>query len=667
MFDVTSWKLSNGKIILAYDLGGHQAYYYTSHFLHYNCSQNVVLLCQALGSERYDVTFQWLQATLTRSPECFIIPVLTKADEVPTAQISSCVTKFTTELKHFLENEIYVVEKVYADSKDCEDEDFVTSKLENYKTLNREFESRLFVTSVMVDHPCFDNVAKLCQRIEKHSEQTKYHIEMPKVYEEFYCQLGKIGTVVEERRKVEQSTLKLNEGKIGPELIPSVIHGKVKSEKAKGHNIFTETGSEIEAVNKSEIYSDETISTAHQSSVVLVYSRSQVKKHLDYANNIAGEKLEQLQREGKIILFDEAAKLYEKISKKYPGSCGDVKECLKQFHSYGLCLWFQGHPKIEKIVFNNFSFFEDLLSSLFHHKALDMSFSDLNIDLRRQLFDNAEEIFQGTIKRLREKGLVSKKMFKVLLHQINFEEEVDTVIKLLEILDIGHHYHAGNEPLIFVPYFVDQMETPNEVKKKFPHVLVCSKNEFALRFQLKGNIPSTFWHHLCVKLMDHLHDPLNMQPPVVFRNGLWVVVDKLYLLVYFTGNIVHVVIRGKATSDNVLRAWELTGVICHKIETLIKISWPGLSARILLDCDNCDTHKWPLVEILQSKNNKIFAGCDADKTKRIPSLLVAPPSEGMFSRLFIYAITGIWMFLLIITWPHFIHFGTCVVISHNKM
>ena len=632
MFDVISWNLRNGKVILTYDLGGHDAYYYTSHFLHYNCSQNVVLLCQALSSERYDVSFQWLQATLTRSPECFVVPVLTKADEVPHEQISYYESRFTAKLKQFLQDEIHIVENVYADSKDCEDEDFVTTKLENYKSLYSEFQSRLFVTSVIEGHPCFRNVLKLCKYIEELSEQDKYHIEVPKVYEDFYCQLGKVGTVVEKKEKVEPKKTELEETKVGPELIPSVIHVTVASEKTddKESETVTEAGEQTEIANKSDVLSVETISTAHHSSVAMTVSKPQAKEHLCRETKIAANKLEQLQNEGKIILFDEAAKLYEAISKKYPGSCGDVKECLKQFHSYGLSLWFQGHPYIEKIVFNNFSFLKDILSSLFHHEALKMSFSDLELGLRNQLFDNIEENFVATVKRVSRRGLVSEKMLKILLHQRNFDEEVDTVMELLRILDIGHYHHAGNEPLLFVPYFVDQKEMPDEIKRQMPRLGVCSKNEFALSFKLTGNIPSTFWHHLCVKLMEYLHDPSETQQQLVFRNGLWVIVDNIYLLVHFMGKAVQVVIRGKAESNNVQRVWKLTDFICHKMVTQIKISWPGLAARLTLDCNNCNIHQWLLVKMLETKNDAIFVGCEADSVKQIPSLLVRPPSEGMF-------------------------------------
>ena len=632
VFDVTSWNLRNGKIIMVYDLGGHNAYYYTSQFLHYNCSQNVVFLCQALGSERYDVSFQWLQATLTRSPECFVIPVLTKADEVPLAKISSFASKFTRELKQFLEDEIHVMEKVCADSKDCEDEDFVKSKLENYKTLHSELESRLFVTSMMEDHPCFDNVAKLCKYIEELSEKDKYHIEMLKVHEEFYCQLGKIGTVVGKKRELEPHTVKLGFRKIGPELIPSVTDVTVKpvEKEDEGSQISAKAGVQTEGVNEGEVFSDETISTAHHSSDVMTLSKPQVQNSLDYVTGIDGEKLKQLQREGKIILFDEAAELYEKISKKYPGSCGDVRECLKQFHSHGLCLWFQGHPLVEKIVFNNLSFFKDLLSSLFHHKALTMSFSELDVGLKSQLFDDVEENFLATLKRVSRKGLVSKKMLMILLHQNKFDEEVDTVMELLQQLDIGHHHCAGDEPLLFVPFFVDQNEIPDDIKRILPHLEVCSRNEFALSYQLKGYIPSTFWHHLSVKLMHHLPDPSDTQQQTVFRNGLWVIVDGLYLLVHFTRNIVKVVIRGKTESDSVHSVWKWTRIICNKIVTLIQISWPGLVPRIMLDCNNCKTHQWFLIKMLKEENDDIYVRCDGDLLKQVPSLLVRPPSKGMF-------------------------------------
>ena len=656
VFDVTSWKLRNGKVILTYDLGGHDAYYYTSQFLHYNCSQNVVLLCQALASEKYDVSFQWLQATLSRSPECFVIPVLTKADDVPHAQISSCVRKFTTELKQLLENEIKVMKKVCGDSK--------AAKLENYNTLHSEFESRLFVTSVKKDHPCLNNVENLCKYIEELSEKDKYHIEMPKVYEEFYCQLGKIGTVVEERRTLEPSTIDMDEIKIGPELIPSVTHAMVNSEQKvdEGYEVSPEDSVQIEAVNKSEVLSEETISTEHQSSVPMTLSKPRKNDNLDNKTNIAGEKLEQLQREGKIILFDEAAKLYEKISKKYSGSCGDVKECLKQFHSYGLCLWFQGHPRVEKIIFNNFSFFKDLLSSLFHHKALSLPFSELDVGLKSLLFDNFEGKYKQTVERVSRRGLISKKMLKILLHQRKFDQDVDTVMELLQILDIGHYHQAGDEPLLFVPYFVDLNEIPNEIKKKSSHLGICSKNEFALSFQLTDNVPSTFWHHLCVKLMDHLHDPSETQQQFVFRNGLWVTVDNLYLLVRFTRNIVKVVIRGKAKSDSVLSIWKWTSIICHKIVTLIKISWPGLVPEIMLDCSNCNTHQWLLMEMFEEKNNDISVRCDADLLKRIPSLLVRPPSEGMFVGHWKNTMRVIEIIFLILALVHYNNLSICVYI-----
>ena len=651
VFEVKSWNLTSGKVVLAYDLGGHDAYYYTSQFLHFNCSQNVVLLCQALGSDKHDISFHWLQATLTRSPECMVIPVLTKADEVIIDEIPEKVYKFTTNLNQFLKHEIDILEKVHNDSKGCEDESFNLHKLVTYQTLLNQFENRLFVISVKEGHPNFENVLSLSKFIEELSKQEKYQVEIPKLYTEFYQDLGKMGAVVEVKAKKKPAEKERKRGRL---FIESAKEMKTKFEKKEeeeesvttmeeenGENKIEEMGNGGEEIGKTERTE---VNTLQKESATINHTCTSNKEsyfalNRQSSNLVDGHsgKLEQLQKEGKILLFTEAAKIFDKLSKKYPGSCEDLKMCLKQFHSYGLCLWFQGHPHIENIIFNHLGFFKDLLSSVFHHESLSLSFSELDKNLRKQLFDDVEERFLDCLHRVCERGLFSKAMLKVLLYQRHFDEEVESVMQLFQQLHIAHCHSAGEQQFLFIPYFVDKIEIPEDIKKILPKLGVCSKDELALNFQLKGNIPSTFWHHLCVNLMDELYDPSETQQQIVFKNGIWAQVDSLWLFVQLTGNILQVIIRGRTECDDVGRVWELTDRICKIIRNLIKISWPGLAARFSLDCGDChlgtsDVHKihqLQLIKMLETDNNDIYVGCKVDKCKQIPSLLVRHPSKGM--------------------------------------
>ena len=631
-------------MVLVYDLGGHDAYYYTSQFLHHNCSQNVVFLCQALGSNRYDVSHKWLQATLTRSPECIVIPVLTKADEVPFEEIPERVGKFTASMKLFLDKEIDILEMVQSYSKDSEDETHNQCKLETYQTLHTEFENRLFVISVKADHPCFEDTVKLTNYITNLSEQEKYQVQVPKLYEEFYRELGKIGAVIQVPAKINPTE---DENKISkPKFIESSFPLTRKDEAYKNQK----RTSTVVVQNRGQT-KDEKIDNCKQQMTFDRESKSfqecsssnndfQLTRQSSSSPEICSVKLQQLQKEGKIILFNEAEKIFKTISEKYPGSCEDVNVCLKQFHSYGLCLWFQGHPHIERIIFNHFGFFKDLLSTVFHHEALELSFNDLHKDIRRQLFDNIEEKFIDCVQKVSDQGLVSKEILKVMLHRRHFDEEVETIIQLFQQLHIAHCHSAGTEPLLFIPYFVDQKEMPDRIKSMLPKLSVCSKDELALNFQLKGNIPSTFWHHLCVLLLDELYDPSGTQERIVFKNGLWAQVDSLRLFVQLLGNILKVVIRGKADHKDVHKVWNLTDCIRKILINLIKISWPGLAARLLLDCGDCwlekldvhRIHQWLLVKMLETENDVKYVGCRMNTGKPIPSLLVRPPSKGIYCK-----------------------------------
>ena len=570
VFEVKSWNLRNGKVVLAFDLGGHDAYYYTSQFLHSNCSQNVIFLCQALGSDKYDVSFQWLQATLTRSPECMIIPVLTKADEVPHDRISERVHKFTKMLKQFLEIEIEILEKVHSDSKGCEDELSNLHKLETYQTLLMQFDKRLFVTSVKKDHPNFENVGKLSKYIEELSKEQQYQIEIPKLYEEFYRELGKMGAIVEVKN-ITKPNDECGDCITEPKFIQSNMEIKrndepiTQAEERRGESNFEKRQSEepeIRVTNDTEVNPLQRCSAPIETHETNPRSDLELKRQLRSPAYTASVELETLQREGKIILFAEAVKLFEEISKKYPGSCEDVKMCLSRFHSYGLCLWFQGHPHIENIIFNHFGFFKDLLTSIFHHEALNLSFSELDKGLRRQLFDDVEDKFVDCVQKVSDQGLVSKTMLKIMLYQRQFNEDVESIMQLFQQLHIAHLHTAGEESFLFIPYFVDKKEIPSDIRNNLPKLGVCSKDELALNFQLKGNIPSTFWHHLCVKLMDELHDPTGTQQRIVFKNGLWAQVDRLWLFVMLSGDILKVTIRGKAEYNDIHNVWDLTDCIC---------------------------------------------------------------------------------------------------------
>ena len=652
VFEVKSWNLRNGKVVLAFDLGGHDAYYYTSQFLHFNCSQNVIFLCQALGSDKYDVSFQWLQSTLTRSPECMIIPVLTKADEIPLEEISERVCNFTKMLKQFLEKEIDILEKVHNDSKGCEDELSNLHKLETYQTLLIQFDKRLFVISVKKDHPYFENVGKLSKYIEELSKEQKYQIEIPKLYEEFYRELGKMGTVVEVKN-IRKPNEEGDDYVTEPRFIQSTM--EMRNDETKGDQNIANTHDQentgednFEKVKGKEqeirFTSDTEVNPLQRYSAPIQTHKSNTRPDLELQRqqssptDTGSAKLEQLQREGKILLFTEAVKIFEEISKKYPGSCADVKLCLSQFHSYGLCLWFQGHPHIEKIIFNHFGFFKDLLTSVFHHETLNLPFSELDKDLRRQLFEDVEYRYIDCVHRVINQGLVSKAMLKILLYQRDFHEDVETVMMLFQQLHIAHFHTAGKELFLFIPYFVDRKEIPSDIKKILPKLVVCSKDELALNFQLKGNIPSTFWHHLCVNLMNELHDPSETQLRIVFQNGMWAQVDSLWLLVMLSGNILKVTIRGKTEYVDVHKIWNLTYRICNILRNLIKTSWPGLAASISLDCTDCQLrkedvkriHQLLLLKMLETDNDSIYVGCQMDIVKQIPSLFVRPPSKGNF-------------------------------------
>ena len=636
--------------MLAYDLGGHDAYYYTSQFLHYNCSQNVVFLCQALGSDKYEVSFQWLQATMTRSPECLVIPVLTKADEVPVGNISDRKEKFTTEMKQFLDKEIIILDKVHKYSKGSKDETDNRCKLETYRTFLNEFEERLFVISVKQNCPQFDNVEKLCTYIEGLTNQENYQVEIPKLYEEFYRVLGKMGAVLEVKsesteQKKEQRTIVVppkhiqiplelkrnNEVKMDPEGKNRVKETN-KDNKIEGNNV-----EQIRETDEAEVNSLLKCSEPVETKRTNKGSYSELKSQPSSSLDIPPVKLEKLQSEGKIILLSEAAKIYDDISKKYPGSCGDVKKCLTHLNSYGLCLWFQGHPQIEKIIFNNFVFFKDLLSSVFSHEALILSFSELDIDLQL-LFEDFENNFLDSLQRIRDKGLFSKAMLQVLLNKRKLDKEVETVVQLLQQLHIAHCHSAGKEIFLFIPYFVDKNEIPDFIKRISTKITVCSKDELALNFQLKGNIPSTFWHQVCVKLMDELYDPSETQQWGVFKNGLWAQVDALWLFIQSSENMLKVTIRGRREYDDVCSVWEHTNRIDKILKNIIKHSWPGLAPAILIDCSHCRLrtsdmnriYQLSLCKMLETGNNKIYSGCKMDTgLKHIPSLFVRPPSKGI--------------------------------------
>lgn len=273
----------------------------------------------------------------------------------------------------------------------------------------------------------------------------------------------------------------------------------------------------------------------------------------------------------------------------------ELKQCLRCLHHHGLLMYFEGNDKLANIIFNDIAVFIDILRCVFHHKLkINKILNDTNAELKAKFFDGNEMKFQQAKMDL-QKGVMSVAILGVLLNMFDLDIDPEAVMNLLSIIEVGFAYYSDGEKEyhIFIPYNVQKMK-PNFVTSEEESISMCDRDQLALQGCIRGNIPSTFWNNLTVRLIKHLHPRRHTQKRELWQNGLFATIGRknMKLLVTYNGSS-SIDFFTKGTVRDVeghCLLWEYFTLI-HEITNELMVQWwPGLITSQVLKCTHCQIH-----------------------------------------------------------------------------
>ena len=402
------WVLGGNKRngIPMVELGDHDLFQATGHYIYEKGSTNVTLLCHDILSTEYDSTFKWLESIIYISPRSHSEFILTKAEMLKKEEDhQEKIEGFLQELKHYLYNQYKLLNKaVQQHTLDEDHRKSIENALEKYQKLENQSDLSPYVVSCMVDY--YSTVDKVKVKLQELSETLGNTVCLREEHQLLYEAMGKVGNDVSCMTQVDHSSC-------------TTAKSKCKKKKPLYKKIWNKIRRKKSAVQEKWVKSSPQISQVQKAQCVKLDEAVGVYKEILEGLSLTTERLEEQTKEALVELSDHGFVLYFRESERLAGVI--FKE-LQTFVNVLKCIPYYG-------VDESFECYEDELVK--NHKGV----LDAGID------------FQNDIMTLNENGVMTKKLLQCLLDKWMCVIEIDTMMALLDEIELGYHLQP-NKPTI---------------------------------------------------------------------------------------------------------------------------------------------------------------------------------------------------------------------------
>ena len=603
------------KVISMVDLGGHDSYQATGHFFHRNGANNVVVVCHEIVSPHYDETFNWVESIIYTSPSTHIEFMLTKIDMVENEEeLQQKKEAFLAKLDLYLKDQCELLDDavLYAQEHDL-DEDHRKSVEEarnKYKMLHKNMES---LTHLISCKEGFDKtVDQVKERLLELSERQGTMVYLEESHQRLYEALGKVGLDVPQMTQVDQQMGAPPKVKGSKKPLRTKILDKLRRKK----------------VVKSAAVEDKVETSSRQTSPM---------PKTQYAT------------------LDEAVSLFEAILQELGETTEAVekqtKEALAKLSDHGLLIYFKDSEQLSNIVFNDLGTFVNVLKCIFHHRGNDFLQYNTNEKLVKKHYGivNPKKHFQDEIERLRDNGIMTKKLLQFLLEKSNCAIDCPSVMELLDKVDVGYLFTPKqataaaaerSDPVLFIPYFVNMKEEKHVDLTCFQDIEHSDINELSLTMLMTGRVKKPFFDYLVVRLYERLYQYQDTQQMVLHRTGFYATIGennvKISLTMPRKGEIKFVVKGSVETVEGHRTIFRVFKDFDEDSQLGMKMWWrgmPGQKVFICIDCSllniKCERCVSDVLKYSHHNQQKIF--CRTSK-RNIPAALVLPLSESKFDQ-----------------------------------
>ena len=259
-------------------------------------------------------------------------------------------------------------------------------------------------------------------------------------------------------------------------------------------------------------------------------------------------------------------------------------QCLQFLHDSGMVLWYgEKHENLRKIIFHDPSFPVSVLQCLFRHDLVDV----LEYDHEQfgQYF-TLKYNFQREVARFIKTGILSSQLLKCVWQKFKFsQEEVDTMVEMLTMLDICFVDGENQDDMLRLPWFV-QDEDMNFLKTLWPVKLPPDTLQYTLTYCFCHRIPGVIYERFCVILQRHLqagaHTRQDRKNAVyIEQNGVQIIFQR-----HPYGHEPHMQIHLRCLAEYLLRLQKLC-LALHKDMDNLCSEYSGLYIDSYFLCPHC--------------------------------------------------------------------------------
>ena len=558
--------------------------------------------------------------------------LLTKVDKITQQEREDRKTSFVKEFTDLLDKEIQMTESNKEKTKSLSKKEVFERHLVNYRDLKKQIEQTLFLEVSCV--PGWeDSVNGVTRCLLEFADKQKHLVMLNPIEKELFVRIGKLGI---KQRMIEPQmagadTSKNTENK-GMQ-VGSKMSGTDESNNSGNKNMHK--GVQMTGAEKSVKSKKAPVGDDRPHSTDLTHSTDTNVQPFSTKD----QKVNTMQQQ--FLTFSEVLEVFKPIFKKYYPNCQqeqlqkELKKSLSNLKQRGLLRHFTGDKDLENIIFHDISTLVSILRSIFHH---DLQTS-LTYQLAHRHYNNRLD-FKRDILSLSQHGILSMTLLEHLLQQSNCLISATIVAKLLSSLDVGIIFtdDTSKKNKVFIPYFLENVQAPEDIEKKKEDITTCKENFLALQTVVDTNAPTTFFNQLMIKVYQTLQRVLPFRKAVhIWSQGLFVSLDEhrgKLMLYHNAQNEVEFFISADVTHiDGHHLLWEYVQLIDTSFLNIQECKFPGLPGVYILKCTECcltgstDIYEFFVHEMLNPdiQPKESFSCGD---TSDLPRALISPMPKG---------------------------------------
>ena len=529
--------------------------------------------------------------------------LLTKVDKVTQQEREDRKTTFRKEFTDLLEGEIQMTERNKEKSNSESKKMVYERHLQNYRGLKEQIQQSSFLEVSCV--PGWEDTVKtVTSCLMEFADKQKHLVMLRPIDKELFVKIGKLG---------------IKECMIEPQM------SGTDEPRIPGYRRMNE-GSQLPGANISKERQDST----YPGQTAATNVKSLLPKD---------QRVETMQQQ--YLTFSEVLKVFGPIFRKYQPNCQkeqlpeELEKSLSNLNKRGLLRHFTGDKELENIIFNDISTLMSILRCIFHHELQ----TSLEYQLTNRCYENRFE-FDRDIANLTQHGMLSMILLRHLLLEGKCLIPANVVAKLLSSLDVGIIFtdDTTQKEKIFIPYFLENVQAPQDIEEKKQAITSCQKNVLALQTVVDTNAPTTFFNQLMIKVYKTLSKILKFREAIqLWSQGIFATLDKhqaQLMLYYNSQNEIEFFVRADVTHiDGHKLLWDHVELINTDYSEIKQCKFPGLPAVYILKCTDCrlsgstEVHDFLVDEMLNlvGQPSEIFK---CGKKENLPRALITPMPQG---------------------------------------